>query len=140
MRAPARPSCAATARSRLGRDSGEIYRDLTRELGAPAYRRVDAPATPEQKAALARLSPTEVRSTTLAGERVLATLSHASGNGASLGGLKVVTQNAWFAARPSGTENIYKVYAESFRGEDHLQRVLEDAQAIVDKTLAAARR
>ena len=131
---------AAEITARLGRDPGEIYRDLTRELGAPAYRRVDAPATPEQKAALARLSPTEVRSTTLAGERVLATLSHASGNGASLGGLKVVTQNAWFAARPSGTENIYKVYAESFRGEDHLQRVLEDAQAIVDKTLAAARR
>ena len=100
---------------------------------------MDAPATVEQKAALARLSPAQVRSTTLAGEPVLATLSHASGNGAPLGGVKVVTQNAWFAARPSGTENIYKIYAESFRGEDHLQHVLEDAQAIVDAALAGTR-
>ena len=138
MRAPARPSCAATARSRLGRDSGEIYRDLTRELGEPSYCRVDAPATPEQKAALARLTPALVNSTNLGGEGGLATLSHASGNGASLGGLKVVTQNAWFAARPSGTESIHKIYAESFRGDDHLQRLLADAQAIVDEALAAA--
>ena len=122
----------------MGRDPGEIYRELTHEFGEPVYDRVEAPATPEQKAILERLSPHEVRSTDLAGEKIQNILTHAPGNGAPLGGIKVVAPNGWFAARPSGTEDIYKIYAESFRGDDHLRRILEEAQAIVSKTLESA--
>ncbi len=129
---------AAEITARMGRDPGEIYRELTHEFGEPAYDRVEAPATPEQKAILERLSPHEVRSTDLAGEKIQNILTHAPGNGAPLGGIKVVAPNGWFAARPSGTEDIYKIYAESFRGDDHLRRILEEAQAIVSKTLESA--
>ena len=122
-----------TARS--GRDPGEAYRELTGRFGAPAYRRIDAPASPEQKAVLARLSPAQVTATQLAGEPITATLTTAPGNGAPIDGLKVMTEHAWFAARPSGTENVYKVYAESFLGEDHLARVIEEAQAVVAEAL-----
>ncbi len=128
---------AAEITARVGRDPGEVYQELTREFGAPAYQRVDAPATPEQKKVLGRISPEQVRCTELAGEKIQVILSHAPGNGASIGGLKVVAENGWFAARPSGTENVYKIYAESFQNEDHLGRILEEAQTIVDKALAA---
>jgi phosphoglucomutase len=128
---------AAEITARMGRDPGELYRELTREFGDPAYDRVDAPATPEQKLLLAKLAPEQVRATELAGERILSRITKAPGNGAPIGGLKIVAESAWFAARPSGTENIYKVYAESFRGPEHLARVLEEAQAVVTGALAA---
>jgi phosphoglucomutase len=128
---------AAEITARMGRDPGELYRDLTREFGDPAYDRVEAPATPEQKERLGKLSPEQVRATELAGEKILSRFTVAPGNGAQIGGLKVVAESAWFAARPSGTENIYKVYAESFRGPEHLARVLEEAQAVVNGALAA---
>ncbi len=131
---PALLSAEITAR--MGRDPGAIYRELTRRLGEPAFDRVDARATPAQKAKLLTLAPQQVQSTQLAGEKILDILTHAPGNGAPIGGLKVITENGWFAARPSGTEDIYKIYAESFRGEDHLRRIVEEAQAIVDATLA----
>jgi len=121
----------------MGRDPGEIYRELARELGDPVYDRVEAPATPEQKKMLAQLSPQQVLSSELAGEKILAILTQAPGNGAAIGGLKVTAASGWFAARPSGTENIYKIYAESFRGADHLRRILAEAQAIVGAALAA---
>ena len=133
---PALLSAEITAR--MGRDPGEIYLELTREFGEPVYDRVEAPATPEQKVMLERLSPHEVRSTDLAGEKIQNILTHAPGNGAPLGGIKVVAPNGWFAARPSGTEGIYKIYAESFRGDDHLHRILEEAQAIVNKALESS--
>jgi phosphoglucomutase len=123
--------------ARLGRDPGEIYVELTHQFGEPVYERVDAPATREQKAALEKLSPQQVLAKNLAGEKIEAIITHAPGNGAAIGGLKVVTQNGWFAARPSGTEDIYKIYAESFRGLDHLHRIQEEAQAIVSEALAA---
>jgi phosphoglucomutase len=129
---------AAEITARMGRDPGEIYQELTREFGEPVYERIDAPATPEQKAILARLSPEQVRTKDLAGERIQATLTTAPGNGAPIEGLKVVAESGWFAARPSGTEEIYKIYAESFRGADHLQRILEEAQKIVSEALAAS--
>ncbi len=122
-------ACELTART--GRDPGAAYAELTGRFGAPAYRRVDAPATPDQKAALGRLSPSDVTATTLAGDPITAILTRAPGNDAPIGGLKVVTANGWFAARPSGTENVAKVYAESFRGEEHLGRLLDEAQALV---------
>jgi phosphoglucomutase len=122
-------ACELTART--GRDPGVAYAELTARFGEPAYRRVDAPATPEQKAALGRLSPADVTASTLAGDPITAILTRAPGNDAPIGGLKVVTANGWFAARPSGTENVAKVYAESFRGEDHLGLLLEEAQALV---------
>jgi len=128
---------AAEITARMGRDPGEIYRDLTREFGEPVYQRIDAPATPEQKAILAKLSPQQVRTKELAGESIQAILTTAPGNGAPIGGLKVMAESGWFAARPSGTENIYKIYAESFRGADHLERIQEDAQTIVSQALAA---
>ena len=128
---------AAEITARMGRDPGEIYGNLTRKFGDPVYDRVEAPATPEQKEMLAKLSAPQVRSTDLAGEKVQTILTHAPGNGASIGGLKVVAENGWFAARPSGTENIYKIYAESFRGADHLRRILEEAQTIVDDAISA---
>jgi phosphoglucomutase len=129
---------AAEITARTGRDPGEIYHELTREFGEPAYERVDAPATPDQKELLAKLSPQQVKLTELAGEKIQTVLTHAPGNGAPIGGLKVVAESGWFAARPSGTENIYKIYAESFRGADHLRRLLEEAQAIVSDALAAS--
>jgi phosphoglucomutase len=119
----------------MGRDPGETYRELTRELGEPVSDRVEAPATADQRERLAKLSAQQVTLTELAGERIQTVLTHAPGNGAPIGGLKVIAQSGWFAARPSGTEAIYKVYAESFRGEDHLRRILEEAQSIVSKTL-----
>jgi phosphoglucomutase len=124
--------------ARMGRDPGEIYRQLTGEFGAPAYDRIEAPATPEQKKLLAQLSPQQVHSAQLAGEEILATLTRAPGNDAPIGGLKVVAENGWFAARPSGTEDIYKIYAESFLGEPHLRRIQEEAQTIVSDALAAS--
>jgi phosphoglucomutase len=129
---------AAEMTALLNRDPGELYRELTREFGEPIYNRVDAPATPAQKKLLARLSPGDVKLLDLAGEKIQAVLTSAPGNGAPIGGLKVVAENGWFAARPSGTEDIYKIYAESFRGPDHLSRILEEAQAIVNGTLAQA--
>jgi phosphoglucomutase len=114
-----------------GRAPDELYAELTRTLGQPVYRRVDAPATPAQKAALSRLTAADIKATTLAGETIATIFTHAPGNGAALGGLKVVTANGWFAARPSGTEDIYKIYAESFTGADHLARIFDEAQALV---------
>jgi phosphoglucomutase len=128
---------AAEITARMGRDPGEIYRDLTREFGEPVYDLVEAPATPEQKEILQRLSPEQVRSTDLAGEKIQAILTNAPGNSAPIGGLKVSTESGWFAARPSGTEDIYKIYAESFQGADRLRRIVEEAQVIVNSALAA---
>ena len=132
---PALLSAEITAR--MGRDPGEMYRALAQEFGDPVYDRVEASATPEQKRMLARLSPRQVRSAELAGERILGILTEAPGNGAAIGGLKVTAASGWFAARPSGTEDIYKIYAESFRGADHLRRIQAEAQAIVSDALAA---
>jgi phosphoglucomutase len=120
-----------------GQTPSQRYRKLTERFGSPAYARVDAPATREQKAALARLSPAQVTAAELAGEPIVATLTEAPGNGASIGGLKVVTESAWFAARPSGTEDVYKVYAESFRGAEHLSQVQGAARALVSDALGA---
>ncbi len=130
---------AAEISAKTGRDPGELYGTLAAEFGSPVYRRVDAPATPEQKARLAKLSPESVSATTLAGEPVTAKLTRAPGNGAPIGGLKVVAPSGWFAARPSGTENIYKIYAESFRGPEHLDTILAEAQAIVDASLGVSK-
>jgi phosphoglucomutase len=127
---------AAEIKARMDRDPGEIYRELTRQFGEPVYDRVEAPASTEQKQLLERLSPEQLRQADLAGEKIQTILTRAPGNGAPIGGLKVIAQNGWFAARPSGTENIYKIYAESFRGADHLRRILEEAQAMVSDTLA----
>jgi phosphoglucomutase len=128
---------SAEIAARTGRDPGERYAELTQALGQPVSDRVDAAATVEQKKKLSSLSPQQVSSTELAGDRIEAVLSHAPGNGAAIGGVKVVTQNGWFAARPSGTENIYKIYGESFKGAEHLGRILEEAQQLVDKALSA---
>jgi phosphoglucomutase len=128
---------AAEIAARTGKDPGEHYRALTAEFGEPVYTRVDAPATPEQKARLAKLSPESVTVSTLAGEPITGKLTRAPGNGAPIGGLKVTAANGWFAARPSGTENIYKIYAESFRDAAHLDAILREAQAIVNAALRA---
>jgi phosphoglucomutase len=127
---------AAEITARTGRDPGETYTRLAERFGAPLYARIDAPATPEQKAALSKLTPEKIRLQTLAGESIQAALTHAPGNGAAIGGLKVVTASGWFAARPSGTENIYKIYAESFKDEAHLRRIQADAQSIVSEAVA----
>jgi len=119
-----------------GSSPSQLYRGLTEQFGEPAYARIDSPATREQKAVLAKLSPQQVSATELAGEPITATLTTAPGNGAPLGGLKVQTENAWFAARPSGTEDVYKLYAESFKGPDHLAAVQEEARAVVAAALA----
>jgi phosphoglucomutase len=131
---------SAEITARLGRDPGEIYRELTRDLGDPVYERMDAPATPEQKAALERLSPADIRVTEVAGEKVQQILTAAPGDGNAIGGIKVITKDGWFAARPSGTEEIYKIYAESFLGQDHLRRIEEEAQTITSETLARSAR
>jgi len=131
---------AAELMARTGRDPSELYAELSRELGAPVYERIDAPATAEEKAVLLGLSPSDVRASDLAGHPIEALLTRAPGNGAPIGGLKVVTAHGWFAARPSGTEEVYKLYAESFRGPDHLRRVQEEAQAIIKRALAGAMR
>jgi phosphoglucomutase len=128
---------AAEITARTGRDPGEVYHALTREFGEPSYDRVEAPATPAEKAALAKLSAEQMKLTKLAGEKIQTVLTRAPGNDAPIGGLKAVTESGWFAARPSGTENIYKIYAESFLGADHLRRILEEAQTIVNDALAA---
>jgi phosphoglucomutase len=129
---------AAEITAKTGRDPGEIYRELTQEFGEPVYDRVEALATPEQKERLKKLSPQQVQLKDLAGEKIKAILTNAPGNGAAIGGLKVIAESGWFAARPSGTEDIYKIYAESFRGQEHLHRILERAQAIVNDAVAAA--
>jgi phosphoglucomutase len=124
--------------ARTGRDPSEVYSELTRELGDPAYERIDAPATPEEKAVLLNLSPFDVTAKELAGEPIQAVTGVAPGNGASIGGLKVMSANGWFAARPSGTENVYKLYAESFRGRDHLRRIQDEAKALIAAALGAS--
>ncbi|MGH9356664.1 MAG: phosphoglucomutase, alpha-D-glucose phosphate-specific, partial [Terriglobia bacterium] len=129
---------AAEMTASTGRDPGELYRDLTERFGSPVYARIDAPATPAQKAILKRLSPEQVKVSELAGERIQAMLTAAPGNGGLVGGLKVVAANGWFAARPSGTEDVYKLYAESFRGVDHLRIIQDEAQQIIAQALGAA--
>jgi phosphoglucomutase len=129
---------AAEITARMGRDPGEIYHDLEREHGSPVYERMDAPASPAQKAAFSSLTPDMVAEDTLAGEPIRAKLTRAPGNDAPIGGLKVTTDNGWFAARPSGTENIYKIYAESFKGNGHLQEIQHEAQSIVAAVFAKA--
>jgi phosphoglucomutase len=128
---------AAEITARTGKDPGEHYRELTAQFGTPHYTRIDAPATPAQKAALSKLKPEAVTAKELAGEPITAKLTNAPGNGAPIGGLKVVTASGWFAARPSGTENLYKIYAESFKDEAHLEAIVREAQVIVSQTLAA---
>ena len=127
---------SAEITARIGKDPGDIYRDLTRDLGDPVYERIDAPATSEQKAALGALSPSHIHIAELAGERVQQILTAAPGDGNPIGGVKVIARNGWFAARPSGTEEIYKIYAESFLGQEHLRRIEEEAQKIVAEALA----
>ena len=119
-----------------GLTPSEHYAKLTEKFGASVYERIDAPASVEQKQKLGKLAASDVTATELAGEPITAVLTHAPGNGAALGGLKVETENAWFAARPSGTENVYKIYAESFKGEDHLRQVQSAAKSLVDGVLA----
>jgi phosphoglucomutase len=126
---------AAEMTARIGRDPGELYGDLTRTLGEPVSDRIEAPATPAQKLALGKLSTAQVKRSTLAGEPVEGILTKAPGNQAAIGGVKVIAQNGWFAARPSGTEDIYKIYGESFRGAEHLKRILQEAQEMVDEAL-----
>jgi len=130
---------AAEMMAKTGLDPSELYRALTNELGEPVYERIDAPATAEQKTILSTLSPEQVKATELAGDRIVAMLTKAPGNGAAIGGLKVVTENGWFAARPSGTEDVYKLYAESFRGKDHLKQIQVEAQTLITKALASAK-
>jgi phosphoglucomutase len=127
---------AAEITAVTGKDPGEHYRELTAEFGDPAYTRIDAPASPEQKAAFKKLTPESIKDKELAGEPITARLTKAPGNGAPIGGLKVVAANGWFAARPSGTENIYKIYAESFKGQSHLQAIVSEAQRIVGAALS----
>jgi phosphoglucomutase len=129
---------AAEITVRAGRDPGEIYRELTAEFGEPVYDRVEAPANPDQKKKLAALSPDQVRSSDLAGEKIQSIITQAPGNQAPIGGVKVASETGWFAARPSGTEDIYKIYAESFRGKAQLDRIVEEAQAMVDRALGAS--
>jgi len=129
---------AAEMTAVTGHDPGELYAELTSEFGAPAYERIDVPATAEQKAVLKALTPDQVKTSELAGEKIESMLTTAPGNGQPIGGLKVVTANGWFAARPSGTEDVYKVYAESFLDEDHLHKIQEEAKAIIAGLFAEA--
>ena len=126
---------AAEITARTGKDPGQHFRELTAEFGTPYYTRIDAPATPEQKSKLQRLSPEAVKESNLAGEPIAAKLTKAPGNSAPIGGLKVVATSGWFAARPSGTENIYKIYAESFKDQSHLTAIVQEAQEIVNDAL-----
>ena len=121
----------------MGRDPGEIYAELEREFGVSSYERIDAPANAAQRATLAKLSPQDITVQQLAGEKIQNILTTAPGDGSPIGGIKVVAENGWFAARPSGTEDIYKIYAESFRGPDHLKKIQEEAQAMVGAVLDA---
>ncbi len=129
---------AAEITSRVGRDPGEIYQSLTQEFGDPVYDRIDAPANAQQKAALQNLSPEHIRAATLAGEKIQKILTKAPGDGNAIGGVKVIAEGGWFAARPSGTEEIYKIYAESFRGREHLEQIEAEAQALVSDAFLAA--
>ena len=126
---------AAEITAKTGKDPGLHYQDLTDRLGNPVYQRIDAPATPEQKARLSKLSPEDVTASSLAGDAIVDKMTKAPGNQAAIGGLKVTTDSGWFAARPSGTENVYKIYAESFKNEEHLQRIFTEAEQIVSETL-----
>jgi len=126
---------AAEITARTGRDPGQHYQELATKFGTPHYTRIDAPASPQEKNLLKKLSPEAVTATELAGETIVAKLTKAPGNGAAIGGLKVVTANGWFAARPSGTENIYKLYAESFKSPEHLKAIVDEAQKLVKRTL-----
>ncbi len=126
---------AAEITARMGRDPGELYHDLELQLGVSAYERMDTPATAPQKELLKKLSPQQIQQTELAGEPIQSILTQAPGNQAAIGGLKVIAQNGWFAARPSGTENIYKIYAESFQGTEHLQQIMQEAQTIIDNEI-----
>ena len=129
---------AAEITARTGKDPGEHYQELAAEFGSPYYTRIDAPATPEQKERLEKLSPEAVKESSLAGEPIVAKLTRAPGNDAPIGGLKVVAASGWFAARPSGTENIYKIYAESFQNQAHLDAIVSEAEQIVNNALKTA--
>ena len=129
---------AAEMTAKTGRDPGELYRELTREVGEPVYERIDAPASAAQKAVLGKLTPEQLQASALAGEPIREVLTRAPGNGAPIGGLKVVTDNGWFAARPSGTEEVYKIYAESFSGRDHLRRIQDEARELIARVFTAA--
>jgi phosphoglucomutase len=129
---------SAEITAKTGTEPGKYYRKLTSKFGEPVYERIDAPASPDEKAILSKLSPEQVSAKELAGEPIEAMLTKAPGNGAAIGGLKVVTKNGWFAARPSGTENVYKIYAESFKGRDHLRRIQKEAQELISRTFEAA--
>jgi len=128
---------AAEITASTGKDPGQHYRELTAEFGTPYYTRIDAPASPEQKTKLQKLTPDGVKESDLAGESIIAKLTKAPGNQAPIGGLKVIAKSGWFAARPSGTENIYKIYAESFNNEAHLHAILSEAEEIVSNALEA---
>jgi phosphoglucomutase len=129
---------AAEITARAGADPGKLYEELTHQFGAPVYERIDAPASPAQKQILARLAPEQLKERELAGEKIVATLTKAPGNGAPIGGIKVIAESGWFAARPSGTEDVYKIYAESFRGTDHLHRIQTEAQELIARVLKEA--
>jgi phosphoglucomutase len=129
---------AAEITATMKKDPGQVYQELTAQYGDPQYDRTDAHATTEQKAILGKLSKESIQSPTLAGEKIQTILTHAPGDGQAIGGVKVIAENGWFAARPSGTEEIYKIYAESFRSEEHLQQVEDEAQSIVGQALTAA--
>jgi phosphoglucomutase len=128
---------AAEITARTGRDPGEAYRELTRQFGAPCFERIDAAATPAQKKLLSQLTPDKVKSAELAGEKIQSTLTRAPGNQAAIGGLKVIAEHGWFAARPSGTEDVYKIYAESYRDTGHLRQIQEEARGIVAAAISA---
>lgn len=128
---------AAEMMAKSGKDPAQLYQELTKELGEPVYERIDAAATPEQKGILSKLSPAQVPAIELAGDKIIAMMTTAPGNGAAIGGLKVVTDHGWFAARPSGTEDVYKLYAESFRGKEHLKRIQDEARALIAKALTS---
>jgi len=129
---------AAEMMAKTGRDPNQLYLDLTKDLGVPVYERIDAPATPSQKAILKKLAPEQIQASELAGEKITGIQTATPGNGSPIGGLKVMTENGWFAARPSGTEDVYKIYAESFQGESHLKQIQEEAQGMVTKALESA--
>ena len=129
---------AAEIMAKTGKDPGEIYSSLTEQFGNPLYERIDQPANPDQKSILKKLGPEMISADTLAGEKIEAKISHAPANGEPIGGIKVVTQNGWFAARPSGTEDIYKIYTESFKSREHLLQIQQEAREIVSNAFKAA--